>query len=280
MGSLVIPGAFDPHAGWWEPYPTAPVRPFEQTRLKLVTYNIWFGGFARSERTSALLELLANCDADIIGLQEVTPPLLDQILQTTWIRAAYTISDISGGSVDPYGVLMLSRIPLINWRLDVLPSAMGRMLLSGELHAHGTRTYIATVHLESTIDAAPIRAKQLRRIFPLLEGTHHALLMGDFNFCSTWPAENRQLDPEYLDLWHELHPAQPGYTIDSSRNTMRFEQDHEQKQVRFDRIIMRSQRPGWIATQMDVIGTEPIASGPPAIFVSDHFGLSCTLEWR
>jgi tyrosyl-DNA phosphodiesterase 2 len=280
MDTRLVPGRFDRQTNQWQFYPEVSQEPFEGTQLKVITYNVWFSGFARAERTEALLQLLNEADADIIALQEVTPELLDQIMAAAWVRASYTVSDITGGSVDPYGVLMLSRIPLVCWRLDVLPTVMGRMLLSGELQAHGTRFRIATIHLESTIDAASIRTRQLARIFPLLAEAPHALLMGDFNFCSSWPQENSQIDPGYRDLWNAIHPGQPGYTIDTSRNTMRLEQHHKQKQVCFDRIILRSQAPGWSAASIEVIGTTPIMAGPPATFVSDHFGLCATLERR
>lgn len=47
------------------------------------------------------------------------------------------------------------------------------------------------------------------------------LLAGDFNFCASWAAEQAHLDPGYRDLWAALHPGKPGYTEDTTVNTMR-----------------------------------------------------------
>jgi len=103
--------------------------------------------------------------------------------------------------------------------------------------------------------------------------------MGDFNFDSSW-AENQNLDPAYQDVWPLLHPSEPGYTEDTEVNTMRLLHTGKHKQVRFDRILLRSEQPGWRAESIQLIGTEPIGIEMPNVFPSDHFGLFGTFAWQ
>jgi tyrosyl-DNA phosphodiesterase 2 len=54
----------------------------------------------------------------------------------------------------------------------------------------------------------------------------------------------------------------------------------KRKQVRFDRVLLRSQHPGWRAETIRLIGAEPISSTMPNVFPSDHFGLLGTFVWQ
>ena len=123
------------------------------------------------------------------------------------------------------------------------------------------------------------RAKQLRRIFPALAPEPHVILTGDFNFCASWE-EEQQLAPTYQDIWSTLHPQQAGYSEDTERNTMRLRHTGKSKQVRFDRVLVRSQHVGWYAEAIALIGTQPISDTKPELFPSDHFGLVSRLRWQ
>lgn len=242
--------------------------------LTLVTYNVWFGNYHRADRQRALLSILRQADADIIGLQEVTPGFLRTIMDEPWIARDYRVGEVS---VSPYGVLMLARVPVERFTLHRLPSAMGRKLLVAELAGRDSPA-VATVHLES-LDQAAVRKEQLDIIFPILDAYPHAVLMGDFNHCGTWD-ENQNLDPRYLDIWPNLRPGEPGWTEDTDINTMRLLVDPTPTQVRFDRVIVRSTGGLWQPIDIERLGTEPIAADLPDVFPSDHFGLRAVLERR
>lgn len=47
------------------------------------------------------------------------------------------------------------------------------------------------------------RKEQLKIIFEAMSACPNAILMGDFNFCSTWK-ENSNIDPTYTDLWFQM----------------------------------------------------------------------------
>lgn len=274
----LFPGVYRLAAQRWEPSEASASDTFQPT-ITIATMNVWFEPHFFAERCAALLALLQAHQPDLIALQEATPALLDRVMREPWVQREYQLSDIAGGSLDPYGVLMLSRLPIHAWDLRTLPSTMGRALISARASLNGSTTTFASVHLESTSLAAPTRARQLARIFPWLSAAPHALLMGDLNFCSS-SYENQQLDPAYQDVWPHIHPNDPGYTENTEVNTMRAQHAGRHRPVRFDRILLRSHAPGWQAESIQLIGTEPIDIATPHVFPSDHFGLVARLCWQ
>ncbi len=249
-------------AGSWEDAPlaerTAP------TEVRLLTWNVWFGGHMFDERRDALFAELARRAPDVIVLQEVTDELLVELLDEPWVQAAYQLSE---RQLEHYDVVVLSRLPIRRLSVVELPSEMGRRLLVAELACGLT---IATVHLESTRHEAAARAAQLRIIQPaLLERSPDVLLAGDMNFEPDHALENAALDPSFVDTWPLLHPEAPGYTVDTAINVMRLQTHGKPAQKRIDRIFARSSR--WRARAIELVGTAPIDRA--GTFTSDHFGL-------
>jgi tyrosyl-DNA phosphodiesterase 2 len=277
MGSLE-PVRFDREQGRWAPAEAG--RDLDAATLTCLSYNVWFSGIAFEERAEALLRILRSSRADVIGLQEVTPAFLDMLLAQRWVQERYALSDSTGALVSPYGTLLLSRVQPLRCQLYQLPTTMARTLLVAELPLNGTITAVATVHLESTRPLAQVRARQLATIFPLLERYDHAVLMGDFNFCASWPEENGRLDPRYQDLWTAVRGDEPGFTEDTAVNTMRLLHTGKEKQVRYDRMLWRSPNSGWGPARVELLGDEPADPEEPEIFPSDHFGLLGILGWN
>lgn len=248
--------------------------------LTFVTYNVWFGKYYFQERCEALLKLVQDCDADAIAFQEVTPSFLEILLKQKWIQNSYYVSDVTGETIQGYGVLLLSRIPIRRLYLYKLPSLMSRKLLVAEFKVNGQTFNVATVHLESMKSSASLRAKQLSASFPVLSTSQHSVLMGDFNFCSSWNRENAKIDSSYQDLWNVLRSNEPGYTEDTDINVMRLQITQKEKRVRFDRILLRSASRSWQPQSIQLLGTEPISIQYPSVFPSDHFGLVGRIAWR
>jgi tyrosyl-DNA phosphodiesterase 2 len=249
-------------AGSWDDAPH--VDRSARVDVRLLTWNVWFGGHMFDERREALLVELARRRADVIALQEVTPELLASLLDEPWIRAAYQVSQLE---VSTYDVVILSRLPIRRIAKVMLPTDMGRHLIIAEL-ACGLA--IATVHLESTREEARMRAMQLRIVQPALaEHYEDVVLAGDMNFQPGDPVESAALDPTFVDVWQALRPEEPGYTVDTDVNTMRLQVKSTPVHKRIDRIFARS--PRWRARSIELIGTQPIDL--EGTFISDHFGL-------
>ncbi len=269
---------FDPKSERW--VHAIEHRPLDVGRLTLVTYNIWFGKHRRRKRLAALLKLLKTCRADVIALQEVTPRQLAPILATDWVRRDYLVSDASGVTLKPHGVLLLSRLPMTHLTFRHLPSRKHRKLLSVALETpHGSLS-IGNLHLESSPANQALRLTQLGRILSTQANDRHAILMGDFNFDPQTHAEQSCIRDAYLDLWPALNGHAPGHTVDSTRNRMRFLHKRRHGRIRFDRILLRSESAGWEPRSIHLLGTEPISDSLPDIYPSDHFGLVAVIAHR
>jgi endonuclease/exonuclease/phosphatase family metal-dependent hydrolase len=257
--------------GHWDDVAHVPQGDRVDVDVRLVTWNVWFGGHMFDERRDALFAELARRRADVIALQEVTQDLLDALLEQPWVRADYQVSELV---VFSYDVVILSRLPIRRIAKLELPTSMGRRLIIAELACGLT---IASVHLESTREEARARAAQLRIIQPMLaERYADVALVGDMNFAPTDKLENAALDPSFVDVWPALHPGAPGYTIDTDINTMRIQIKSTPSHKRIDRVFLRSAH--WHAGAIELIGTEPI--GVDGTFISDHFGLEARLTAR
>lgn len=276
----LAPGRFDAEQKKWALLEVEPESAAEASSLTLLTFNVWFGDHYFERRAEALLDILEARAADVVALQEMTPALLDVVLSQPFIQENYAVSDIAGASVDPYGVLLLSRLPVADWYFFPLPSRMFRHLPMMSLNLNGSITRVAGVHLESTQYEFLARERQLGIIFPLLDTSPHAFLMGDFNFCAIHGQENRALDPRFGDAWSALRPDEPGYTEDTDRNVMRLLQTQKRKRARFDRILFHSDESGWTPESVTLLGDVPIAPELPEVFPSDHFGVEARFVRR
>jgi tyrosyl-DNA phosphodiesterase 2 len=275
---LLEPQGFDPIKGAWAPGLGPPPRVAD--RLTLVTYNLWFGEHRWEERLTALLGLVRDCRPDVIGFQEVTPWCLEHVLAEDWVRRAYQVSDADGSTLEPHGVLLLSRLPIRDLALCHLPSEKDRKLVLGELETVDGCICAGTVHLESSPPSVLLRLEQLDRVLPWLSEADDGVLMGDFNFDPRDTAEQSLIEPRYRDLWPELHGDEPGYTVDTRLNRMRLQNKGLHKRARFDRILLRSRGCRWAPASMRIIGTGPLSPEQPDLYPSDHFGLAGVIVRR
>ena len=282
MDTIDLPfGVYEAALARWR-YGVPSVENVERAALTFATFNIWFGAHVARQRYAAIAHLLATHRPDFIALQEVTPAALSIFLAQPWVQESYYVSDIDGSTLGDYGVVLKSRLPLRTLKLMELPSLMNRYFLWLETHVNGAVLCVGTVHLESLESSAALRGHQLKAIFNALRQSRQAVIMGDFNFCASWPDENDRIDPAYHDVWSLLRGDEPGYTEDTAINRMRYLVKGQHKQVRFDRVLLKSSDPrtGWQASSIELLGTEPISPAQPDVFPSDHFGLLCRISRR
>ena len=252
------------------------------SRLRIVTWNIFFDEWRWQSRLDALLAEIARWRPDLIALQEVRPRQLDYILARNWVRADLASSDVNGTSVGPDGVLLLSRPAILVPRLVPLPSFRHRKLLLADVETAGGPLRVGVVHLESGRDAEDVRLRQLDIIRKSLPGTKTTLVVGDLNFDADSDPEEWHLPRDLVDCWRRIHPTEEGKTLDPAANALRDEltrrSGKHRRAMRCDRVLLRSGPPGdWQAIDIRRIGT---ASGAGRVddFPSDHFGLVATIR--
>lgn len=237
--------------------------------MKVLTQNLWFDAYERQARMEGHIEQWRRLNPDVVAVQEATLACLRPLLASEWIQAGWSSVSLESDA-GWQGVAVFARRPPLKAWITPLPGSMGRRLLNVQFDD----LHLGVVHLESTGGAAPVRARQLQEVFEHLAGSRDALLVGDFNFCSS-SEENRILPGDYLDLWPHLHPDQPGLTHDTQINVMMLKQFRKEKFARYDRMLLRS--PCWKAATIERVGTAPLRG---ELFASDHFGLCAQLEKR
>jgi tyrosyl-DNA phosphodiesterase 2 len=222
-----------------------------------------------------LSEVLRKCtelQPSIICLQEVVPSWIEKCCDFA-AKNDYDISDQSGDTVNPYGVLMMCKKELrVEFALHELPTHMCRKLLTASFQApySGGSVCVSTVHLES-LASQTMREKQLSVCASVLQKFEVAFLCGDFNFCSrrnysgTGELENlclSRLMPEYQDTWLCVRPDEPGFTFDTDVNGMLNKDRSEQ--MRYDRIMFKSSSASIVGpVRASLIGNQCIVAKPP-----------------
>ena len=236
-------------------------------RIRVLTYNVLFDRFDRAivrtaERIDRLLSLMEDSDADLIALQEVERPLLTRILAEPWVAGHYAASDgPEGATVDPYGQLLLSRLPLIDVGIARLGGNKRHLLATVDL---GDRHLsVAVVHLSSDVrgPAQAARDAQIEALRDRLAGSGPVLVLGDFN-------QTTPVDLPLVDVWPEVHPDDPGFTFDPDRNALARALSVSGRRQRIDRILVA----GLQAQRASLVGVDPGALPP-----SDHHGVLADL---
>lgn len=251
---------------------TDDARAADRDELTVATYNIWFDEYHAEQRYYAIADLLRGRRPDVIVLQEVTPSALELFLEQPWIRDEYSSASAVGSGLGNYGMLTLSRVPIVRATHSYLPTRQTRGILEAELNLDGSRQVVCCVHLDSGKSSARLRRWQLRRIFRALRTAGNAVVLGDFNMRD---AENERITRPFCDVWPTLRPAEPGYTENTSINLMRLDARNKKRHVRFDRVLVKGNH--WRPMSIELLGTQPISPKLPRVFPSDHFGVECRL---
>lgn len=232
--------------------------------FSISTWNVWFDRHHREERFLAILQTLQQRLPEIMAFQEVTTPFIRALQAVEWLKNGYWLSAVEPNQL---GVLLVSRCRPHCLEMVDLPSSMGRRLLVAHF-ADGLR--VGVCHLESVQSNGPVRQEQLQAAQSKLRNQGRSLLLGDFNFPDGAP-EAQAIAEDFVDLWPSHHPGDPGFTIDTTLNSM----GHRGPSVvrlRLDRILCRG---GLKVHSMERLGTEPFGEH---LFCSDHFGLLAHLS--
>uniref|UniRef100_A0A7S1L6Z3 Endonuclease/exonuclease/phosphatase domain-containing protein n=1 Tax=Neobodo designis TaxID=312471 RepID=A0A7S1L6Z3_NEODS len=287
------------------PEPEAATPPAPPASLRLATLNIladcfpWFVKLATppAERIAAAVECIAQCDADVLGLNEVTPGILATLLADARVRAAYRTThvpeDISAAGAK-HACVVLSKVPLAGaWHFPVV-GAYAKGPIGDVRQRHPVVVRLADSGIEVAAvhpiawqkeETRKMRAEQIAHIVAALRTRGRPFaVMGDMNLHDA--AEDAcVVANDMLDVWAETHPtgvragapgydeAAAGYTFDAQVNTMiRHYIPGETRRMRLDRILVSRGFPLRPAGPCRLWADEPV-DAKRDIFVSDHFGL-------
>jgi endonuclease/exonuclease/phosphatase family metal-dependent hydrolase len=245
-------------------------------RVKLLSYNIRFGGVGREKLLS---EVIRSVSADIVIFQEaIVPAVIQQIAAEANLPFWVSQTDHSVG--------FCSRFEIAHFEWHVPAGSRHRFL---EIQPAGTDTRIFGVHLRAMMSNWG-EQRRIREIQTLLagirkhqEGFH--VLVGDFN--SLGPGEvleskkmpywirtmiwlsgrniqratvQRLIDNGYSDGFRALHAEETGYTFPT-----------KDPHLRFDYVFLP-------ARSLDRLINCKVILQPPAPAASDHFPLLAEIE--
>jgi exodeoxyribonuclease-3 len=208
-------------------------------RLRLLTYNIRYGGSGREELIAAAIKL---CEPDVVLLQEATrPAVVDRVAAEAGMAQCATFKRQSLG--------FMSREPVEHYEWH-RPRLSRHAFL--EVVPSGSSVRLFGVHL-SAVHAAWTERRRLFEVRALLKsierhqsGFH--VLAGDFNTLAPgelldirrlpprlrpflwlsggrvrWRVVQQVLDAGYVDAYRVLHVNDPGFTFPASDPHLRLD---------------------------------------------------------
>ena len=263
--------------------------------VRLATLNILadcFSGLIEmairsTERYEWLCRGLAQLDATIVGLNEVTANAVRQLQECPFVRENYFLTESSRaqGRRFPHGCVILSKLPLLEvFEVSVTGNARSAVVVKVPLpNASDQYAYICSSHTtpHEASKNAQLRAQQIRDIVHVLEplGLPYVIL-GDLNFYHPFE-DSVVLEHRFVDAWAQTHfsnrspfnDADPGFTFDAIRNTfIPYYIPGAHRQMRLDRILFSHGFPGTAISPCCLWANEPIRADS-YLFPSDHFGL-------
>lgn len=245
--------------------------------MRLLSYNIRYGGSGREEKLSAVIRGSA---ADLVILQEATKPLVvEQLARATGMRV--------WGARAGHSVAFMSRMEIAHHDWHLLPGARRAFL---EVVPAGTEMRVFGLHL-SAIHSNWTERRRVRELHALLErikrhqeGFH--VLAGDFNTLAPgellderrlpfrlrtllwmsgrrirWETIQIMLDADYVDGYRILHPGESGFTFPAF-----------DPHIRLDYVFVPRGFVGRIKS-CQIFNENPVAA-----HASDHFPLLAELE--
>lgn len=279
--SVIIPAKYDATQNKWSNYiynEHTPMISQDCNKISFITFNVWFWERHLKERALALFGILERLRPDFVCLQEVTPAFLELLKSHSFIQSHYIISDYHGTTIIPYGTMILSHFPISSLKIHSLPSNQGRRFLDAEVVLEKTgiivtkKINISTIHLESC-DNTEMRIAQMDVIFPIISQYENSFFMGDFNFPDASEEEKHTRNPQFTDLWKEVHKGYTGghggeivYTTDRGR---------------YDRLLYSSKL--FVGTEVELAGTDAIvelSTEDEIVYPSDHKGLYCKFSTK
>jgi endonuclease/exonuclease/phosphatase family metal-dependent hydrolase len=244
--------------------------------LRLLSYNIRYGGAGREEQLASVIHA---CAPDVVVLQEATQPqVVERLAAATGLRI--------WGAQRGYSLGFLSRLEIASQQWRQVPGVRRACL---ELAPAERELRIFGVHL-SALHSNWTELRRVRELRALLKDLaqkpeHPHLLVGDFNTLAPgatldiqrlpprlrplvwlsggqirWQAVQVMLDYGYVDGYRILHKEEPGFTFPTW-----------DPHLRLDYVFLPP-------TYAERLTACQVIQAEPAAIASDHFPLLSVLE--
>lgn len=174
------------------PEPDSPYGELIETRLRVLTWNIWWRFGPWEARQPAIAATLRHLDADVIGLQEVWGEV-GGTNQAALLADELGYHHVYAPGFDDgrigFGVAVLSRWPIVASEARPLPSLPNvdelRVALKVEVDGPRGRFELYTTHLNWRYDQSDVRQLQVTALAEMVAAsdarTFPAIVSGDFN---------------------------------------------------------------------------------------------------
>lgn len=266
----------------WSPA-TEPPHPFRAddaprpSRLRIATWNVLWDKYETEwieteRRRPLIVAALRALRADVIALQEVEQPLLEELLAAGWVRGRYaTTAGPRSADVDRFGLVILARSTVREVGLHALGRHKAALAVTIDT-AEGPLV-VAVTHLTSDhkADAATHRARELAELRAGFAGrAPRYVWLGDFNDGTADLADRVDL----LDAWTLVHgDADQTPTFDPGTNPLADLTSSSSLPRRLDRVLVSD---GVAVRAALLAGTD--AATDDGLFLSDHYGVVVDLE--
>jgi endonuclease/exonuclease/phosphatase family metal-dependent hydrolase len=172
--------------------PTGAFGELIDTRLRVLTWNVWWRFGPWQARQPAIAATLRRIDADVVALQEVWAevggPNQAQLLADELGYEHAFAPGFDDGEV-AFGLAVLSRWPIVASSAQSLPTQPGvdelRVALTAEIDGPHGPFEIYTTHLNWRFDQSDVRQLQVRALAEMVAAsdgrTYPAIVCGDFN---------------------------------------------------------------------------------------------------
>ena len=263
-----------------------------ETRLRVVTWNIWWRYGPWERRRPAIAATLARLDADVIALQEVwgdgTTNLAAELAAELGYHHVFESSMEREGI--GFGNALLSRWPMVRTESTMLhgqqETGEGRLALFAEIDGPRGLLPVFCTHLNWKYQHGHIRQRQAADLARFVDrmgpGTFPPIVCGDFNAepgseeirmltgLTTCPVEGLV----FHDAWNWADGGGPGHTWDNANPYVgsKFEPDR-----RIDYILagLPMARGAGHVVDCRITGNEPV----DGVWPSDHHAVLAELRY-
>ncbi|KAJ3297467.1 hypothetical protein HDU79_003548 [Rhizoclosmatium sp. JEL0117] len=241
-------------------------------QLRIVTYNVLNDpehptNYSATDRFETLLNTIEDCNADVIGLQEVGIHFLTVLTNTAWVQERYflSIANVSKQDDIPTGIVALSKVP---FRCNTIALSKGKRAVIITPY-EGLK--IGVVHLTSDYNGnkASLRGDQWRALMRFM-GDAEAIVVGDFNSHKDVKLDNAFSTARFSDVWTDVNPEAEGFTYDPVHNQLAEQTTRRGVQGRYDRVLLRSAKFSPVSCWL--LGDNSVED------YSDHYGVCCDVE--